>query len=1389
MPFNERNLIGSVVERKTPSSLTDTTSSRFAVTPGTGFPAVQHRSTSAFARGREEARRNDGQSRVPTIGSSEATPPGPETKAIPTNVEDLQRQISEENERRISSMTPEEIEQERQEVLEQLGSNASDLLRRVQEARLRKLAREEATKGAEMEKPTQNVSTPDQANGWLVKPTLLPLGARPGILRVKSLENVPQTATTPILVKRSSTRPPSRVGRKIRFAEVTPKDIHVYESAPVSPKRPILALPPPPDKPDSSIISLGTYKAGPTKRPHPSDSPSDEKDSTIVAGPSEPEEGTPEYIRRRYFPDTNADNPSLEWIQSLTSSHSSEPRFDLNGALIPPSLSEALPSHLGLHHHAEGSYAGYTLEDILLLSRSSVPAQRASMLGVLAKIAHNLGQHNRVTEFAGKEDDLRKRILAAGLAAINERGNTAAMAVEVVWECLVVWDSDTTSISNIELHKALDVISLTQPEHLLPIIAEMFVRAMLPPETLEQLLDITYRIAQESNELAELVMNTPRLVSSIVQNHLLTPIPPPEGALLPNPLALQLLITLASASRSNASALLEPSDALLRFVTLLPDSSPFPVPLAASLLNQTLRFYRMLASYGLYAHIATSASHYFSALGLYVRSPPSTSLGLRAWAQLRGSWASLIEAWIACATDPHSTTPAHEILWSQVSAWGWAGDVRSLRKDLTNTELDWEVWSAMWNAEAAWLEGSRVNCVKGGDAERTEVLEFIKSGFETEHGLESNVVGLALHAVKECLGPVNDESGAERHLKSIAVPAQVLCSSIRLWLACLPAEKDVPLESPPFTLPFGELSDLCANLVTHAIWSLPEKRGSYLQVHLRSLTSLLAHFHRLSRHIPGTEPDLWLAQGFSILTRLIPGDENSAIATTENCNSLIMTHFAGLSQLPLITTDILQPFFEHSIRPNSGLYIGPLHVSAESINHSTTLRLPGPCPPDISADQVKSGLPLPRDWLVAPLTHLLRSGTSPVFRALPVNWDASEVDVVRATLLLLYVSRGVLQRWGLGIFVLGPAETVFTCMKVCMLEHGVGNEKSGMDSSAEVFRDEAVERLTGWLLDPFTSKQPSTFMTPTMPTEVVTPALLPPLTPQNYLELASQPFLGQTRTPFYQFYTDLVSLYASVSFAHALFGALLLPPLAMRYAGDYRRLVWCESGDGGSEAATTGVGGSVNEVVRTIRLGLDLVPCCGLGWPGWDGFSVPPDVREYLYPVERDGRILGAYIQALLAGRNAPEGFLRLVAVHHVAFTVWPDLQKLLDEAGGTDAMMVDDGATTMSSASSGLNPAHNAHTPLESASPSRAIDNGPKLLRLLLNLGDDSAVRDVLLYRQSPRGAFIWPPACFESALDESLGKDGWCTGRITYVREVMGDDMGDRVAAIFEQKRGQRI
>ncbi|KAF9220254.1 hypothetical protein BS17DRAFT_882476 [Gyrodon lividus] len=1378
MSANERSLIGSVFERPTPST-PSLPSSRFTGTPGTGFPAVPHRSKSAFARAREETKGNAGVrlSDVPSVVPTQVPRPPPvlDTKPIPTDTNALRRQISEENERKVAGMTEEEIEQEKQEILEQLGSGAGDLLTRIQEARQRK-SEQEASIDAKKKSIEDDVSRQAIEHHIIQPKQVAPgLATRPGVLRVKSLENLGQTVSSRIPLTRSSTRPSSRTGRKLRFAEVTPNDVHVYESAPVSPKRTVFTLPPPPDTKDDSIVSLGTFNgdAVPMRRPHPADSPTFEKAVRhSTKDNTEPEEGTPEYIRRRYFPNIPANDPSLAWMESSsTEADHSAPRFDLHGTPIPASLSVTLPSHLGLHHHAEGSHAGYTIEDIFLLSRSTIPAQRASMLSVLAKIARRLGQQFRrpdfpekIVEFSGKEGELRKRILATGLAAIDQIGSLGARAVEVVWECLVEWDRSTSDLEGVELMLAPDVVSSLQLDYFVPQVADVLSHAALPPESLAQLLAITHWLAQQSNELAEIIMNTVRLVPTILQTFVLTPIPPREESLLPNPLAVQLLTTLASASRSNASALLEPADALLRFVTLLPPSSPFPTALATSLLTHTLRFYTALASYGLYSHIATTASQYFFALGTYVFSTqtqdqsqiqdlkPSSSSSSSI--QLRIAWASLVEAWIVCATDPHATSPPHEVLWSQVCGWGWAAEVRKLREGLGKGMSEWGVWAAVWSAEAAWLEGARVNGVKGGEGERKEALDVLAVGYKG--GIEFEVVRSAVEAIQRALGGTRDE--VQSSPKAVSTPAGVLSSALRLWLACLPPPSEgTSLSSPPFLLPFNDLSTLCAILVKHPIWSLPSASGAYLQVHLRPLTGLLVHFHRISRYIPGTTPQLWLAQDLAFLPRLLPGDEAHAFAMLDAL-SLIAPHFAGIQphQVPEgITINILRPFFEHTIRPDQTVYIAPLHPSPESIAKSTTLRLPGLSTTEGTGavgagegkQKPKTGHPLPRDWLTSPLTHLLRSGTSPVFRALPASWTASEVDVVRATLLLLFVARRVLLDHGLGEFVLGPAEVVFACMRVCMLEHGVVGAGAGAGVE-EVFRDGVVERLMGWLLAPYTRSAPSasptstSTSTPQAQPTTASASPLPAPTAQSCLELASRPYLQPTGTPFYQFYTDLVALYTAVSFAHPGFAALLLTPLAMRYAGDYRRVLWCESGDGG------GV------VVRWATVGVEGVVCAGLGWEGWDGDVSrvgEADIREYLYPAERDGRLLGAYVQSL----TSAQGFLRLVAVHHIACAIWADLQVQVP------------------------------------ASTRRAgdVDVAAKLLRVLLSRGDGGAVHAVLLYRQSPRGAFVWPPACYEGGGDDGVsGGDtlsGWRAERLEFVRGALGDEPAERVEAVFRRNQ----
>jgi hypothetical protein len=333
----------------------------------------------------------------------------------------------------------------------------------------------------------------------------------------------------PPALSTSSTRPPSRADRRLRFAELSTQDVHVYESAPPSPRRKVLALPPPPD--DGSTVSLGHWK-GSLKQ---------EAVAPSASGSNvEPEEGSAEYIRRRYFPDAPANDPNLAWMeQSLVSPESeatSSPRFDLTGKPVPSSLSSTLPTHLGLHHHAEGEHAGYTLDDVFLLSRSSVPAQRATMLGVLVRIARRVarlrhGEVEGMDDLRGKEEELRTRIVAAGVEAMSERGSVGARAIEVIWQCVVGWDEELMGIEGVELEVAEDAAINSLPlDFVLPQVATSFAQGELTGETMLHLLGILYRLALHSNAVATSMATTPKLIPNVVQAFLLTPIPAADSS-------------------------------------------------------------------------------------------------------------------------------------------------------------------------------------------------------------------------------------------------------------------------------------------------------------------------------------------------------------------------------------------------------------------------------------------------------------------------------------------------------------------------------------------------------------------------------------------------------------------------------------------------------------------------------------------------------------------------------------------------------------------------------------------------------------------------------------------------------------------------------------------
>ncbi|KAF8158446.1 hypothetical protein B0H34DRAFT_797833 [Crassisporium funariophilum] len=1235
------SIVGSIVERKPTASF----STPQASTSGkTGFPTVQHRSKSAFARNREELRK-------PAASRPQDVPVVRPTNAplVSADPGDWREQISKDNEDRVAGMTEEERDDERKQIMERFGASIGDVLERARKAREKKVPEG---------KVPEKKDSPGEGQG--LSQDAIPVIAE----KRRSLERA-RSPPPSALSSASSTRPSSRADRKLRFAELDPDDVFVYESAPASPKRRAIALPPPDADSKGSSVSLGQWKG--KMVPQDMDQPMEPPQ------PNEPEEGSAEYIRRRYFPNAPKDDPNMAWMELSSSSTPSDStssllRFDLQGNPIPPSVSLSLPTHLGLHHHAEGSHAGYTLDDIFLLSRSTVPAQRATMLSVLARIAHRLadvkrGKVDGMDEVVGKEEELRKRILAAGLEALSERGSVGAQAIEVVWECVVGWDPKLANVEGVELGSPTDTAINTIPlEYVLPQIATILGQGAALPGSSAQLLSVLHRLAQQSNVIATSIVAVPGLLPSIMHSFILTPMPPSDSSLQPNPLALQLFCTLALSSRSNAQEVEKFSDSLLRFVTFLPSTSPYPTAITTDLLVLTLRLYTVLASYGLYSHIAGTAVSPLSQLEQYVISEACTSQAL-----VR-TWLGLVETWTICAIDPHQTTPDHDILWSQITGWGWHAGVTEPQGRLSADTKDWTLWTGSWRVQAAWLEGSKVNAIRGGEGERSAFVDTVRSGFESgkEHQVVNGVLMVLQQGLEQC-----DVANAEQ-MKILAGYAELVTAAIRLWLSCIPPHTEGAPTSPPFNLPFPRISEFCANLLSHPLWSLmssPDMAFSY--VHCRQFSTLLFYYLRLSRRLPGTSEDLWMAQAFTILLRMGPGNESETLAIVDEVTKLLTPEWAAAREIqvpPVIWErgglSILEPFIMNTIRPDKNVFIGRTVPTPQSIKSSSTQILPSP------ARSKRSGLPLHRDWTMAALDHLLRSGESAVFKALPISWDASEVEITRVSLFFTKIAQDVLERFSLTPFVMTREEAEFACMKVFMLEHGQPQN----DSAEEVFRDGIVERYMENVLHPYS-----------FASAVVRPAL-----PSNQgdLEKAATRFLGSS-VPFFQYYTDFVALYDAISFSHPLFARLLLPPTSMRYALDYRRHLWCD----------------FNHVLKTIRV----LPSQVLSG----------DLREYLYPVESDPQILGSYLSSLLQGKL--NEFMRLVALHHIAANIWPDLQD--------PNTLKEERAATM--------------------------------FKAVIDQGSIEVVREVVRYRQARSEKVLLPPACFVNMDDDVRSSRLECVSR----------------------------
>ncbi|KAL5632832.1 hypothetical protein ACGC1H_005693 [Rhizoctonia solani] len=1296
------SLIGSVVERTPNATGSATSVTPFPVSsdPKTGFPSVAHRSQrqrkSAFRQNMEAARPVSRDAVIPAVQPfSEVASPRPGTSSETS----WRTTMEAENARKVALMTSDQREEE----LRQLSSKFGDIAGLASVLRRAKDSKPKTDNKGTTSPTVEEVSDEDNRTAPPLEASLSP---------VRSPHHRVAIPPRPVLSRRSSVSGVSRSGAStpgVRFAEVTSRDVFTYPSAPTSPKRTTLMIEAPPAEgsgedvpklqwkgkippaaeftkavpldPQSGLPS-GAVPGNEIKKqesahplsqvvafpsPTPSELKSTTNPSSDISSQTQKSEAdtsngtatlalkpidtlaTPEAIRQQYFPNEPQSNPNLEWMADLpeipdtpiTSEYAyidgmnEKARFNLAGTPIPHDIAKEMPSHDGLHHNSR-STAGYTLGELLHLARSTAPMQRAMALDALARLTVRVGRRELGAWFPRAEDstnrdqvdsiqdgnkrvvaaaELRKLVIDSATSALNERGAVGTRAIDCLYAALVVWDHELALVDDVELslrlvgadgsnlhvmpsnyvtsattllhESGLDEINVVDKLVLDPILEtaiRQFSARSLPRSVLGRLLEIIVRLSRQSRAHASSIITTKGLIAEIMRLFILpgSPYPDPSDSEQPDALAIRLLAILARSSRQNANSLLDPTDTLLRFVAVLPPDDVPPILLIA-----TLDLYSILGQYGMYAHIATTAADSFDALSAYVRKRRDVKL-TKAWMRLR-------MVWTACAIDPHSTTPPHEILWSQVDGWSWGEDTIAWAQD---SDVEASILVEVWNALTVWLEGATVNSVRGGSAEREQVIGALREGFQSGH--PRSVLESAISRLDNFL--LEGPSTTLLQEQSVA-DASLIYAALRLDLALLTSSIQTNDATPqsPLGLPVEALHQLINKIALNSVWPVVYSGNTtspYAYTRMTPLALCLAAFLLFVKQIGHIQGPAWLKLAFIALRRLNPACADITARLVQEIGAAIikepsLAHFSD--HLKPANWSALLPFILHDLQPSAELIVGPRVPSNASISHVTTLSLPSR--PNLGGKLY--GLPVHKDSTMNPLNHLLHSGTSVVFKSLPKEWDSDEVDIVRATLALTCVRQKILSDES--TLRMASPEVSFGCMRVFMLEHGQPHD----DSSSEIFRDPQVEQMMSFLLSDVALR----------PEQLGTKVAAAPLETVANIHLSGQ--------PFYQFYTDLVGLYDAISFAHPLFSRVLLPPLSMNYAKDYRRLLW----------------GDYGHILRSIQTELPEVP--------------GDTLEEWLWPRDKDAEMIGWYVKALMKG--GVQGFLRFIAVHHVATSIWPE--------------------------------------------------------------------------------------------------------------------------------------
>ncbi|BGP64208.1 hypothetical protein NBRC10512v2_005563 [Rhodotorula toruloides] len=402
------------------------------------------------------------------------------------------------------------------------------------------------------------------------------------------------------------------------------------------------------------------------------------------------EEGSPEYIRRHFFPN-EPPNPALDWTRPVpppSTSSSSTPAslqtrtFDLTGAPVASSTATDSPAEAALStdHHVSSSTT-FTIPSLLALTGSSVPSQRSTALTILERIL----VHSRAKKEGEEKEWDAVRVECAKRAGWAVRDANVGVVVSSLVLAQTLLEGEVRRVEKRggkAKERRLDgaeepatvLSAFLDSEPLLPLTKHLDLAA-LPASALLDILSILSLIvdlartsASPSNasDILDSLFSTPRLLEAVSSAFIAVSWPPAPSSTTPSPAALNFLTSLARSSRTRAKQLATRSliDSTMRFVAL----PPWDLELSADqkvgddLFCATLELWSTLARYGLATDLRAKSSPLLETLHECISDPSFDPSGRDA--RWTARYLELISLWTTAATDPHVT--GHDVTWSQV---------------------------------------------------------------------------------------------------------------------------------------------------------------------------------------------------------------------------------------------------------------------------------------------------------------------------------------------------------------------------------------------------------------------------------------------------------------------------------------------------------------------------------------------------------------------------------------------------------------------------------------------------------------------------------------------------------------------------------------------------